>query len=448
MCCLLDIYILLEVPNVAQKNNSIWPILIPLLIAALAFAGHVIKGIMEFRQKKEEIKEGRIIDKRKEIGRKLNEFYGPFLQNAKKSTTLYRALTKNKNDFRLLDYLLDPSLFSPLSGNDKILVQEIIDIGTKQRKLIEEKGGLIDDRVLCSFNSNLKVNDQFPFERRDLHNIGLIPRVNAHYRILELAHNGKISGEITKFEDYRFPRELPQEIERRFNELQHEMKILRSSSSESKIDYKKYLNRTIKSYDETAEDYAINVANLSNSYIVEFIDKVNQNFAELQNSDISILDVGCGSGRDLEIFKSKNFNIKGIDKSKKLLKIASKKIDNKYLQHCDILNLKDLKGKYHGIWINASLLHIPKSNLPNVLSSFVRKMHTNGIIYISVKEGYGETFEHDNRYSGVEKFWSYFTEYELKNLMENVGITIVSAKVEKPSSSYASHPWINIIGKL
>jgi 2-polyprenyl-3-methyl-5-hydroxy-6-metoxy-1,4-benzoquinol methylase len=445
---LLDLFFNPEVSKTSKGVLELLIIAVPVIIAAASFAFNVRKNYLEFFHKKQVLEEDRITDRRKEIGLKLNEFYGPFLQNSKKSTTLYRALTKHRNNFRLLDYLLDPNLFSALSNNEMVLVKEIIDIGIKQQELIADKGGLIDDPILCNFYIDLNVSNQFPFERRDLHNIGLIPRANAHYRILELAYKGELSGEIDKFEDYRFPRELPQEIERRIYELQKELKTLRSFLNKPKDMIKEYLNKTIKSYDDNAEEYAKNVANLNSRYIVDFINNLKHNFPNLSNSNISILDIGCGSGRDLEQFSSQGFKVKGIDKSKKLLKIASNKVDKKHLQYLDILNIHNLKGKFHGVWLNASLVHIPKINVPDVLSSIVGKLHENGIIYISVKEGYGEGLEEDNRYSGAEKYWSYFTEFEMKNMLENTGVKIILSKVDKTSSSYATHPWINLIGML
>nr|WP_321411422.1 class I SAM-dependent methyltransferase [uncultured Carboxylicivirga sp.] len=423
-------------------------IFIPLIIAAISLAFNVRKNIKEFKYNLQLLEEQKITDKRKEIGRKLNEFYGPFIQNLKKSSTLYRALLENKEnkkEFRLLDIFLVEEKRNTLSDNDWVLIKEIIQIGKNQQKLIEEKGGLIDDPTLCNYYVDLKSMDKYPFDRRDLHNIGLIPRVNAHYRILYLAYKRKLKGDPERFRDYVFPRWLSMEVERRIFELQNELAMLRSIPK--KISYKKELSETISSYDNYASEYDTNVRNIYNEYYESFILKLKESFPNLSEKQINILDLGCGSGRDIDFFYKKGFNITGIDKSKKLIKIARKKLQNVTILNEDILNFNTIGKKYNGIWINASLLHIPKIYIRSVLLNVVKSLEINGIVYISLKEGFGEHFEPDKRYNDAMKFWAFYTEFEIINNLENIGMEILNSNIEKKNTTYSTHPWINILAK-
>lgn len=210
-------------------NWEVFAIFVPLIVAAISFSFNVWNNIRELNYKKNVLEESKIMDKRKELAKKLNEFYGPFQQNMKKSTTLYKALTDNKGDFRLLDYLLSPSIYETLelNQNDFTLIDEIVEMGKLQQELIKKKGGLIDNPVLTYYYYDENTDFKFPNERRDLHRIGLIPRVNAHYRILALAKEGKLKGDIERFKDYRFPRSLPEEIDKRIQELKKELNSLR-----------------------------------------------------------------------------------------------------------------------------------------------------------------------------------------------------------------------------
>lgn len=210
-------------------ENIEFEVLIPLIVAAVSLAFNVWNNIREFNYKKKNLSEVKISERRREISIKLNEFYGPFQQNMKKSTTLYRALTSGRGDFRLLDHLLDPTVFSDqiFDINDDTLIEEIIQIGRDQQKLISEKGGLVDDEKLTRFYND-KSDEVFDSKRPDLHNIGLLPRANAHYRILELAYDKKLTGGAKRFENYRFPRQLSTEIDRRVAELSAELNKLRA----------------------------------------------------------------------------------------------------------------------------------------------------------------------------------------------------------------------------
>jgi hypothetical protein len=282
-------------------------VFIPLIIAAISLAFNVWNNIRELNYKKKVLQEDRIVDKRKEIGKKLNEFYGPFLQNAKKSTTVYRALTKNRKDFRLLDYLLDNSKDKgeKIDPNDNILINEIVEIGKQQQDLIKEKAGLIDDPVLSNYYIDVKAKTDLEIQRRDLQNIGLIPRANAHYRILELAHEHKLSGDAQRYEDYRFPRDLVPELERRISELQQQMEKLRAPLLKEKQRIKWQLLLTKRSYNKFAKEYDENVSNLLKQSTYDA-------FTQRLPEKAKILDLGCGSGRDALYFEKRGFQVTGI----------------------------------------------------------------------------------------------------------------------------------------
>jgi len=222
-----------------ETNGVNWELLalfVPLIVAAGSFLYNVINNAREIKYKKEVLDESKVADKRKELAKKLNEFYGPFIQNMKKSTTLYRALTQGRGDFRLLDYLLDENVFKDqvFDENDKTLIREIVEIGKKQQLLIQEKGGLIDDPKLTIDYLDPYIDAEFPQDRPDLQNIGLLPRANAHYRILELAYEKKLHGDTERFKYYRFPRNMTTEVERRFKELQEELESLRVLTDDKK----------------------------------------------------------------------------------------------------------------------------------------------------------------------------------------------------------------------
>lgn len=98
-----------------------------------------------------------------------------------------------------------------------------------------------------------------------------------------------------------------------------------------------------------------------------------------------ILDFGCGSGRDTKAFLQKGYCVDAIDGSSELCKLAS--------NYCGIqvkcMDFNDLSEteKYDGIWACASLLHITKEELPNILSKMRNALVHNGVIYASLKKG-------------------------------------------------------------
>ncbi|MEM6734567.1 MAG: hypothetical protein AAF620_00735 [Bacteroidota bacterium] len=176
---------------------NISPIIIGIL--ALIFSWYQLKS--SERQKKEE-------NQRNEIYKKLNNFYGPYIQLRKKSFILYQKFQKKYREkdpnFSTLKYLLKGKDFE---DNEKALLKEIIDLGRESEKLIHENAGLIDDDDL----------------RNDL-----IPKASTHYLLLRLAYEGSLSGDTENFIDSSFPIEIDAKLEQRKTDLENYLKKLNS----------------------------------------------------------------------------------------------------------------------------------------------------------------------------------------------------------------------------
>ena len=98
-----------------------------------------------------------------------------------------------------------------------------------------------------------------------------------------------------------------------------------------------------------------------------------------------ILDFGCGSGRDTKYFLEKGYQVTAIDGSKELCERASAFTGIKVRQML-FQELDDFE-KYDGIWACASILHVSRDALPDVLMRMYRALKPGGIMYISFKYG-------------------------------------------------------------
>tara|TARA_R110000744_G_scaffold349525_1_gene455179 strand:- start:61 stop:654 length:594 start_codon:yes stop_codon:yes gene_type:complete len=167
--------------------------------AALFFSWYQLKS--SETQKKNE-------NRRNEIYKKLNDFYGPYIQLRKKSHILYQKFQKKYRakdvNFSTLRYLLKGQSFDE---NENALLKAIIDIGTKCEDLIQKNAGLIDDD--------------------DLRN-NLIPKASTHYLLLRLAYEGNLKGDIENFLDSSFPKEIDAKLEDRKIQLENELNKLNS----------------------------------------------------------------------------------------------------------------------------------------------------------------------------------------------------------------------------
>ncbi|MGB5997390.1 MAG: class I SAM-dependent methyltransferase, partial [Marinomonas sp.] len=105
-----------------------------------------------------------------------------------------------------------------------------------------------------------------------------------------------------------------------------------------------------------------------------------------------ILDAGCGSARDAAYFKQQGFTVSAFDASEELAALASQHLQQTV--EVNTFQQLDRVNQYDGIWCCASLLHVPKNELPNVFIRLQNALKPNGVLYVSFK--YGTTERVDN----------------------------------------------------
>ncbi len=139
-------------------------------------------------------------------------------------------------------------------------------------------------------------------------------------------------------------------------------------------------NTTLNYYNQNAQTFSDSTLNVDMSALYrEFLPYVVQNG--------HVLDAGCGSARDATYFKSQGFSVSAFDASPALAKLAS----NYLQQPVAVKTFQELEcvNKYDGIWCCASLLHVPKAELPQVFLNLQNALKPNGVLYVSFK--YGDT---------------------------------------------------------
>jgi SAM-dependent methyltransferase len=145
---------------------------------------------------------------------------------------------------------------------------------------------------------------------------------------------------------------------------------------------------TIAYYNENAKDFYNRTVNaeMTDAYI---------NFLEYVKPGGKILDAGCGSGRDSLYFKNNGFNVTAFDASEEMVKRSSELIGQKVLHLT--FNQIDFHQLFDGIWASASLLHVKRTDIINVISKLASYLCDDGVFYMSFKYGNKE-YEEDRRY--------------------------------------------------
>ena len=130
---------------------------------------------------------------------------------------------------------------------------------------------------------------------------------------------------------------------------------------------------------------------------------VSQNYAAFLEAiegdpPYSILDLGCGPGRDLIHFRSLGHDAVGLDASQQFVAMARSHSQCEVL-HQDFLAMQLPESRFDGIFANASLFHVPSQELQRVLLELFQTLKPRGVLFSSNPRGNNEEGFTDDRYA-------------------------------------------------
>lgn len=211
---------------------------------------------------------------------------------------------------------------------------------------------------------------------------------------------------------------------------------------------------TKKFYDEHVNDYIANVENCANIHVPDahretFLQKLAQSkIGKDGRKKFKIVDLGCGYGRDANYFSLSGHRVLATDFSRPMIGKAAEVAPD---AHCLVMDMRDIGSHFvpkslDGVWACASIVHLPKGEVPAVLGAVRDALRSGGILYVSAKEGTdGETFESDARYGGVKKLYSYYESKELEEMLVEAGFEGVEmgGNDNRGKDSYATHRFLH-----
>jgi SAM-dependent methyltransferase len=111
----------------------------------------------------------------------------------------------------------------------------------------------------------------------------------------------------------------------------------------------------------------------------------------------TILDLGCGPGRDLKTFRALGHTAIGLDGSPEFVSMARHHSGCEvWLQNLLALDLP--AARFDGVFANAVLFHVPTRELPRVLRELHATLKPGGVLFSSNPRGQGEEGWHGGRY--------------------------------------------------
>src|SRR5829696_2513263 len=111
-------------------------------------------------------------------------------------------------------------------------------------------------------------------------------------------------------------------------------------------------------------------------------------FLTLLPAGARVLDAGCGPGRDSLAFVARGHEVTAFDASEAMARLASRRTGLPVLRLS--FDRVGFEVGFDGVWACASLLHVPRRDMPGVLHRLARALEPHGVLYASFRHGDGE----------------------------------------------------------
>ena len=111
----------------------------------------------------------------------------------------------------------------------------------------------------------------------------------------------------------------------------------------------------------------------------------------------TILDFGCGPGRDLKAFVEQGHNAIGLEGGEHFVTMARAHSGREVWQQ-NFLQLELPEKYFDGVFANAALFHVPRQELPRVLLELLATLKPRGVLFSSNPHGQNEEGWYHGRY--------------------------------------------------
>ena len=137
---------------------------------------------------------------------------------------------------------------------------------------------------------------------------------------------------------------------------------------------------TIDYYQANAPHYTLSFGQAPSRHLDAFLDRLAPG--------ASVLELGCGAGRDSARIAERGFALDATDGTPAMVHKANERFDiAARVMRFDEL---DAKETYDAVWAHACLLHVARADLPGVLASVHAALRENGLHFANYKLGIAE----------------------------------------------------------
>jgi SAM-dependent methyltransferase len=149
----------------------------------------------------------------------------------------------------------------------------------------------------------------------------------------------------------------------------------------------------------------------------------------------TILDIGCGPGRDLKVFAELGHIAVGLDGAQRFAEMAREFSGCEVWQQ-DLLALDLPPARFDGIFANAVLFHVPSQELPRVLAELHGTLRPGGVLFSSNPRGNNEEGWNRGRYGAYHDLESW------RRFLTQAGFDELEHYYRPPGLPRSQQPWL------
>jgi SAM-dependent methyltransferase len=149
----------------------------------------------------------------------------------------------------------------------------------------------------------------------------------------------------------------------------------------------------------------------------------------------TILDFGCGPGRDLKTFVDRGHIAIGLEGSERFADMA-RAYSGCEVWRQDFLKLDLPAGRFDGVFANAALFHLPGQELPRALRSLHATLKPRGVLFSSNPRGSNEEGWNQGRYGA---YWDLET---WRRYLSDAGFVELTHYYRPAGLPCAQQPWL------
>ena len=193
--------------------------------------------------------------------------------------------------------------------------------------------------------------------------------------------------------------------------------------------------RTLEHYDGRAADFWHGTRDHDVSQNMAALLKHIEAAAPVHLPPYTILDFGCGPGRDLKAFTERGHVAVGLEGSVRFAAMAREYSGCEVLQQ-DFLKLDLPPARFDGVFANASLFHVPGIELPRVLRELHAALKPGGVLFSSNPRGANEEGWNKGRYGAYHDLEAW------RRFLAAAGFEELEHYFRPPGLPLEQQPWL------